>query len=660
MDNVAGGRYARDRKFLLTVYFIFYFTVFIFQAIDHRLLSQVRPLLFNYNRDLVELALITVGLPKWMIVHPLSFEFFDALLFILPLAWLAGSARRRWLGIAFVLFLALYQLLANIFWQVHHEPFILYLLLPLALITRRKDRFYQLLQACRYYFLYIFISAAIWKIARGAIFNGEEMSRILLTHHADLLSGDCTGWACQFYSWLIDHPFAAQLLYLGSTALEACFILGFFTRRFDRLLLALALLFVVADLLIMRIPYWTILLGATTLWLDTRPRDRVMVIYETTHHENLPALLDLCATRFPRVIVFLKHSSYQNISGSEPLAARWPKTEFIVQQKSNRHFISMLFRHLRTQRCSHLHLSTLDNNLLVFAAQLCLAPALQVSLTIHEVNEYFTHPAGTLRDLTETLAKPLLHRRIKHYSFFLPAMAQLFQEKMPRATTVFIPSRFYRPQKSEKTQSIFTIAIPGSVDGNRRDYESVIRIIRSCTGQAPPIRLVVLGDSSSVYGTNVITQLAATGLEIRHYTGYIPEAAYEQEIEAADLLWSPLRVQKLGSRNNPERYGLTTASGLTADLLLNNIPALAPAEFVLPEPFRTALLSYSTAEQASQLLLQLTNDENYRRQLRQNIDKAFAFFKKENFAVAFATLTALPEEGQKGGTDPVDAIRQDI
>jgi hypothetical protein len=103
-------------------------------------------------------------------------------------------------------------------------------------------------------------------------------------------------------------------------------------------------------------------------------------------------------------------------------------------------------------------------------------------------------------------------------------------------------------------------------------------------------------------------------------------------------------VHKKGSRNNPEVYGQTTASGLTADLLLNNAPALAPAEFVLPGSFQPALLSYSTQEEASRLLHRLAEDEEYRRQLRQTIHSAFVYFIKENFQMAFAALTALPEE----------------
>ena len=659
MGSTSGGRYGRERQLLTLVYFAFYFIVFGGMILQQRLLSQVRPVIFNFNRDLTELAVIATGLPRWMTAHPGSFLVFDVLLFALPVLWLV--ARRRWLGWVFVGFLALYLLLADIFWQVHHEPFILYVLLPLAFIT---PRFYAVLKACRYYFLYIFISAAVWKIARGAAFNGEEMSRILLVHHSELLSGDCAGWLCRGYTWLIEHPLAAQCLYWGDILLEAAFVIGLFTRRYDRLLLGLAVLFVVADLLVMRIPYWILLLGGVTLWLDTRPRKRAIVVYETTHHENLPALLDCCEMRFPRVVVFLKEVSYRNITGSGDPAARWLKTRFIIQREreSNRRFITRLFRYLREHRCSHLHLATQDNNLLLWALRLTAAPEVQVSLTVHEVNAFFTRPFNGPRNWTETLAKPLLRRRIRHFHFFLPAMAERFKSLMPQAVTVFLPSRFYdssAPYPAPNTRSTpgdarpFAIVIPGSVDPNRRDYDTVLQALDSWSG--PPLQLVLLGDSSGDFGRTLVAKLRSLA-ELRAHQGYIPETTYEQEIRDSDVLWSPLRIHKTGARDNPETYGRTTASGLTADILLNNIPALVPDELVLPGPFRPALLPYSSPEEAKQHLLRLATDSEYRHGLRRAIHESFTWFSKANFIAAFDTLTALGEKGEKRRHDPIKPV----
>ncbi len=131
--------YTRDRKLLLVVYFFFYYAVLMGFFFDDRLLYQYRPIFFNYNRDLTELWLIATGLPRWMIAHPASLAVADALAFILPLPLIRQNLRNRsfssWPGIVFFIGLSLYLLLADIFWQMHYEPFILLLLLALAWTT---------------------------------------------------------------------------------------------------------------------------------------------------------------------------------------------------------------------------------------------------------------------------------------------------------------------------------------------------------------------------------------------------------------------------------------------------------------------------------------------------------------------------------------------
>lgn len=635
-------QYTRDKKLLLTVYFCFYFAVFLFLGIGHRTLLQVHPVFFHYNRDLAELMLIGSGLPRFMIAHPVCFAFADTLGFLLPIPLLGYAFRKDrfspLLGWVFCAYVTLYLLLADLFWQIHHGPFILYVLLAFAFVTNREERFYSILRGCRYYFLYIFVSAAIWKTVRGAVFDGQEMSHILLLQHIDLLSSDCQTALCRFYAWLIGHPAVAQSLYIGAVLMESVFVVGFFTRRFDRSLLGLAVLFVAADLLVMRIPYWTLLLGGITLWMDNGRRRRGIVIYETTHHENLSALLDLSEAHFSGVTVFLTGLSYRNLSGQQPPATRWPRTHFVVQttDESNRRFIGRLFRHIRHHRSSHLHLSTLDSNLLFFAFHLVATPA-HISLTLHEVNAWFTRPRRTLRDASETLAKAILHRRIRHYTCFLPAMTEQLHHRLPKATAVFIPSRFYAsPPPVAGPVVPFIIVISGSVDPNRRQYTDITPI-------SHPIELVLLGDSGTPAGTAIVAALRpfeSAAFRLVTYQGYIPESEYERQLTRAHLIWSPLNVHKTGSRGNAETYGLTTASGLTADILLNNIPALTPAGFVVPAPFKAGVISYSSPAEASAIIDRLINDPAGYYKLRSQIHDAWAIFSCEEFAGAFLLLTA--------------------
>lgn len=663
---VTGSYHTRARNQLLLIYFLFYYAILLGFFLDDRLLFQYRPIFFNYNRDLTELWLIATGLPQWMIAHPGSFALADGLALVLPVLVIRQYQRGRtfspWPGIVFVVYLALYFLLADIFWQMHVEPFLILLLLALAWTTDRPNRFYNVMTFCRYYFLYAFASAAIWKIARGAVFNGHEMSRILLLHHTDLLTGSCTSVACRAYGWLIAHPGVSQILYAGAALLEAVFLIGLFTRRWDRLLILLAILFVIADLLLMRIPYWPILLGCIPLWLrptaapvgkKAPPGIKKIVLYETTHHENLPALLDLCEAQFNQVAVFLKALSWQNLTGEGSPEQRWPRTDFFIQTTDcpNRRFIGQLFRFIRRHGFTHLHLCTLDNNLLFFTVRLTLIGPVHLSLTVHEINEYFSRSYTNIRACTESIARPILHRLIRHYHVFLPAMADQLRQRLPGSTgpapptVVFIPSRFYSGRHPLPAASPFKVVIPGSLDSNRRNYEEVIQTLalwQPIPGTAP-IELVLLGDSTAESSDAILAGFRSIDpgrFTLRHFKGYIPQTTYEAEITTAHLIWSPLNIHKRSSRNTPETYGLSTASGLTADLLLGNAPALVPAGFIIPEPFRAAIYPYRSPEEAQELIRGFIGDPASYAALRATIHRAFCYFSKENFSTAFSELTA--------------------
>ncbi len=667
--TISDQNFYRDRRLVLVLYFLFYYAFLVGFYLDYRLLSQYHPIFFNYNRDFTELALIATGIPRWMINHPFSFGAADALAFLLPLPILLGFGHKRrffsFFGVIFALFFAFYLLLADIFWQVHHEPFILFFLLALVFTTRRPDRFYLLITGCRYYFLYIFASAAIWKIARGAVFNGEEMSRILLVHHADLLTGTCSSISCRFYQWLILRPALSQLLFIAGALLEASFLIGFFTRRFDRWLILGAAVFVLADLLVMRIPYWTVLLGTVTLWLGpagTTQKEKRIALYETTHHENLPALLDLCEMQFNQVAVFLQEISYHNLAGEGSPEQRWPATDFFIQTGDcpNRRFIHQLFRFIRRHGFSHLHLCTLDNNLLLFAIRLTFIGPVHLSGTVHEVNEYFSRFFHTFRDWTETIAKGFFHRQIRHYHVFLPAIADQLRRRLRESTVVFIPSRFYSghrppghpsPAQSDLSMQIrfsqntapppFQIIVPGSLDPNRRNYNDIIQTLPTLVSPTP-VELILLGDGSTEAATGIIAQfqpVLSDRIRLRTFNGYIPETTYEETLTHAHLIWSPLNIHKSGSRNHPETYGLTTASGLTADLLLGNIPALVPAGFIVPELFRPAIYLYGSPEEASRLIRRFIEDPAAYAAIRETIHVIFSYFSKENFVAAFRQLT---------------------
>ena len=91
---------------------------------------------------------------------------------------------------------------------------------------------------------------------REGAFNAVQMSGVLLYQHKEFLTSSPDHWLSHFFYWIINHPLVGYLIYLLGTLLELLFLSGFFTRKFDRILLYAFILFLLLDLFLMRIYYW--------------------------------------------------------------------------------------------------------------------------------------------------------------------------------------------------------------------------------------------------------------------------------------------------------------------------------------------------------------------------------------------------------------------
>jgi hypothetical protein len=134
--------------------------------------------------------------------------------------------------------------------------YISFFFFPFLFTAFSLKTYWFLFQGLRYFFLFFFFSAGLWKIVQGGVFHIDIMSSILLNQHKEFLIYPSGSKIVSLYRWLIAHPRSSYWLYFGATALELSFIVGFFTRRFDLVLVIFYILFLIMDLMIMRINYW--------------------------------------------------------------------------------------------------------------------------------------------------------------------------------------------------------------------------------------------------------------------------------------------------------------------------------------------------------------------------------------------------------------------
>ncbi len=223
------------------------------------MLHQQQPVLFNNRLDLSLNFLLLTNIGNVVLNNHWLKVVLDVLYILLPVALLVSVRKRSsiqyllaWLQ---VVFNGCYVLLLTSMSPLSIQWFAGFILVPIIFILKSETSFTYAAQCMRYIFILLFFSAGLWKIRAGGIFNLEQMSAILVHQHTKILLDAGSKWYEQMIRYFINHPGLSYCIYLAGTIAELSFAIGFFSKRFDRLLFVVLLLFIVLNFLFMQINY---------------------------------------------------------------------------------------------------------------------------------------------------------------------------------------------------------------------------------------------------------------------------------------------------------------------------------------------------------------------------------------------------------------------
>ncbi len=261
------------RKKIAAFYFICFALCYGWYYLHGLLLHQLSPVFFLNKLDITVNLVLLTNLHTAVINNPVLQVVLDSLYFLLPLSLfiscLAGYKLQYILAIATSAFNLVYAILLSTMSPLSIEGFTGWIMLPLVFAFKNERSFYFILQTMRYFFLLIFFSAALWKIRAGGIFNTEQMSAILLKQHAAYLVGSTGEWYVGFINYLVSHKILSYCLYLAAALAEFVFIIGFFTKKYDRLLIIIFLAFALFDYFLMGINYFSWSAFLSCLWFSS-------------------------------------------------------------------------------------------------------------------------------------------------------------------------------------------------------------------------------------------------------------------------------------------------------------------------------------------------------------------------------------------------------
>ena len=185
---------------------------------------------------------------------------FDVFYLMLPVLLVYSCLKEKkvqtLLAVCTGIFIINYNYFFSITSFVSIEILLAWMLIPFIFTARKTNNFYFNLHCIRILFILFFFSAALWKIWGGGIFNPAQMAGVLVSQHAELMI-HTDNWFTKMLQYLITNSELSYALYFIAFLTELFFITGLFTRRVDKLLILLFLLFAVFNYFLMEINYFT-------------------------------------------------------------------------------------------------------------------------------------------------------------------------------------------------------------------------------------------------------------------------------------------------------------------------------------------------------------------------------------------------------------------
>ncbi|MES1197842.1 MAG: hypothetical protein ABUL41_01035 [Chitinophagaceae bacterium] len=240
------------RPLLQRVFFAAVLFIFIYYYFNHLFVSQIglNPILFQ-EIDPSYWLLMILKIPQLIAGTKIVSILFDLTLVISAIISFLKPSQSTSVKVFYV-FYFLYYMLFNLL-AGHHYVNIGILVTALPFMFSRNEKFAFLFACSRYYFLFMFTSAALWKLWRGSLFhNGQLVTFLQKKKLLATISGD-TSLTSQIDSFVLTHKELALATWIVMGMLELSFIIGFFSYKYDKILVANYILFLIGSFFIVDI-----------------------------------------------------------------------------------------------------------------------------------------------------------------------------------------------------------------------------------------------------------------------------------------------------------------------------------------------------------------------------------------------------------------------
>ncbi len=228
---------------------LFEYLLFVFSGVSFSFLYGNS--FFSLEADPASWIIFGLKLPQFIVTHHWIGLLLDSLIIILLLFFIRNPLNNRIALVLFFLLLLFYITLMNYLTHRNYQAGFFMIFIPF-LFKKEDSRFFAY-EATRYFILLFYVSAAYLKLFNGSLSDPAHFSHMLSSQFAPYFLEANTGFRTDLNLYLIHHTTASYCLYIVSFIIELSALVGFFTKRFDRLLAILLLIFHFMNWLLMDI-----------------------------------------------------------------------------------------------------------------------------------------------------------------------------------------------------------------------------------------------------------------------------------------------------------------------------------------------------------------------------------------------------------------------
>ena len=228
---------------------LFEYALFIFSGVSFSFLHGDP--FFNIEIDPAFWIVYGLRLPQFIVSHYWLGFMLDVSVLALLIALIYKPFNNRLALLLLLLLLIFYLTLMGYLTHRNYQFGFFMVFIPFIFKKTANRNFAY--EATRYFLLIFYTSSAFLKLLNNSLSDVSHLSHAVSTQFTPYFVEGNTGIRTNINLYLINHPAAAYPLYLVSFVAELIPIAGFFTRRFDKWIALLLLVFHFMNWLIMDI-----------------------------------------------------------------------------------------------------------------------------------------------------------------------------------------------------------------------------------------------------------------------------------------------------------------------------------------------------------------------------------------------------------------------